>query len=473
VALYILGRAPDVGLAPADFDVADFRQAVAAIDAGHSTAAERRSFDEHLSGRVLRYLRQLHLGRVDPRRIGFKLSIPADQHDFVHVLRDALAADRLTRAAAEMTPPLVQYRLLRAMLARYRTLSAGHSLQFPPASAPIHPGDRYAALAQLSGFLEAVGDLTPGSGPPGETTRYEGLIVDGVKRFQIRHGLEADGVIGASTHAALRVPLAWRVRQIELALERLRWLPDLGDRRFIALNIPMFQLWGWDAIPPTGEPAFGMRAIVGRARVTQTPIFVAEMDHLIFRPYWNVPRSILLGEILPQYERNANTPARSDFEIVRGEGDDARPLEMTPANLALLRRGVLRLWQRPGPNNALGLVKFVFPNDSNVYLHGTPTQALFSRSRRDFSHGCVRVEDPAALAAWVLGDQPDWTRARILDAMSGTTSVRVNLTQPIPIVLFYMTAAVMPEDGTVRFAEDVYGHDKTLDRMLIAGGEEQ
>ena len=155
------------------------------------------------------------------------------------------------------------------------------------------------------------------------------------------------------------------------------------------------------------------------------------------------------------------------MEMVRGQGDDADAEADTAENHALLRQGILRLRQRPGPRNSLGLVKFVFPNDANVYLHGTPAQELFGRSRRDFSHGCVRVEDPAALAAWVLRNDPAWNQERILAAMSGPTTQSVDLANPIQVILFYVTAVVMPEDGTIHFAEDIYRHDLRLDRALV------
>jgi murein L,D-transpeptidase YcbB/YkuD len=290
--------------------------------------------------------------------------------------------------------------------------------------------------------------------------------VEGVRRFQIRHGLEPDGILGKGTQAALRVPLTWRVRQIELALERLRWLPDLGDERLLAINIPMFRLWAWDLTPPNDAPSLAMDVIVGRALSTQTPVFDEEMREVIFRPYWNVPRSILRNEILPLLERDPDYLRRQNMEIVRGAGDNAQPVQATAENLVLLRKGALRLRQRPGPNNALGLVKFVFPNEENVYMHGTPAQALFSRSRRDFSHGCVRVEDPVALAEWALKERPEWTRDRIVSAMAGTQSFHVSLPRPIQVILFYTTAVVMPEDGTIHFADDIYRHDARLDRVL-------
>jgi murein L,D-transpeptidase YcbB/YkuD len=299
--------------------------------------------------------------------------------------------------------------------------------------------------------------------------RYEGPIVEGVRRFQARHGLEPDGVIGKSTLAALGTPLAWRVRQIELSLERLRWLPDLRDQRFVAINVPMFRLWGWNSIPPSGAPSFTMGVIVGRALSTQTPVFVEQMREVIFRPYWNVPGSILRNEVLPAIERDPNYLQRQNMEIVRGQGDDADPVEATAENLTRLRQGALRVRQRPGPRNALGLIKFVFPNEENVYMHGTPAQELFARSRRDFSHGCVRVEDPVALAQWALEGVPDWDRDRMLSAMAGSQSIHVTLARPIQVILFYTTAAVMPEDGTIWFADDIYRHDARLDRALGRG----
>jgi murein L,D-transpeptidase YcbB/YkuD len=474
-ALTLLQDAAMDGLDPADYAATRLRNAAAALErAEQASTDDIADFDVTMGASMLRYLRHLRLGRVDPRTIGFKLDVPADRYDFVMRLRSAIDNGRIAEMAAELAPPLVQYRLLRNMLARYRSLATDRGLDRAPSFAgTLRPGDASDQLDLLYRRLLAFGDLTPEIPPTRPGALYAGPLVEGVKRFQMRHGLEADGIVGKATQAALQVPLAQRVRQIELALERLRWLPDLSNQRFVALNIPMFDLWAWDSIRPTGVPSFGMRAIVGRALSTETPVFVDEMRYVIFRPYWNVPRSILRNEILPMVERDSEYLRRQSMEIVRGPGDDARPVAATPENLTLLRQGKLRLRQRPGPQNALGLVKFVFPNNENVYLHGTPARELFGRTRRDFSHGCVRVEDPVALAEWVLNDQPTWTSEAILAAMSASTSRRVNLTRPIRLVLFYLTAIVMPQDGTMHFAEDIYRHDARLDRMLVqlaAGG---
>jgi L,D-transpeptidase YcbB len=199
-----------------------------------------------------------------------------------------------------------------------------------------------------------------------------------------------------------------------------------------------------------------MDAIVGRGLNRQTPVFVEEMQYLIFRPYWNVPTSILRGEILPALHREPGYLRQHDMEIVSGPGDDARAVPLTEESRAQLQQGRLRVRQRPGPRNSLGLVKFIFPNDVNVYLHDTPAPELFSRSRRDFSHGCVRVEDPVALAEWALKGQEEWNRDRILAAMNASQPRRVNLKRPIQVILFYITAVVMPEDrnGLTRYARD-------------------
>jgi murein L,D-transpeptidase YcbB/YkuD len=197
-------------------------------------------------------------------------------------------------------------------------------------------------------------------------------------------------------------------------------------------------------------------------------VLQGELREITFRPYWNVPFSIVKREVLPALAREPDYLTRQDMEIVRGMGDDAQVVAPTAEALSGLAAGTLRVRQRPGPNNALGLIKFEMPNKEDVYLHGTPAQALFSRSRRDFSHGCVRVADPIALATWALTPQPTWTRDAIVAAMNGPRPVRVRLARPIHVLLFYTTAAVMPEDGTIRFAEDIYHHDAPLDRALRA-----
>ena len=448
----MLARAAEQGL-----DATDYRLDPAAADT-----------DAELQAAVLRYLRDLHQGRVTPKDLGFRV-VASTLPEGEIAQRLALLTDgsQLRALAEELTPRLAQHRQLRQPLARYRELAAGPAFAALPAlgkAGKIQSGAAYEGAAALRERLVAFGDLPADAAPA--STLYDEALAQGLKRFQSRHGLDADGVLGRGTLAALNIPPAQRVRQIELALERLRWLPQRSGRPFVAINIPMFRLWGWDAGAPEASPAVRMGVIVGRAVRTQTPVFADEMTHLIFRPYWNVPRSILRNEVLPAVEADPLYLRRHDMELVAGQGDDATPIEASPDTLAAARAGTLRIRQRPGPKNSLGRVKFIFPNDDNVYLHDTPTQQLFGRSRRDFSHGCVRIEDPLALAIWLLRDQPDWTRERIEQAMAGGTTRQVNLSRPVPVILYYVTAAVTPDDGLLHFADDLYGHDLSLQRAL-------
>lgn len=467
-ALALINGAAEEGLDPLDYDQPRLERLAAVLESeSQRSARHAASFDVGLSRGILRYLRHLHMGRVDPRKSGFRLRVPADRHDFAALVRAAVTGRRMTAAAADLRPPLAQYRLLRAQLARYRALAADATLEsIPGFFTALKPGGWSSELGSLHRQLVAFGDLAADAPRPPDWALYEGVLVEGVKRFQVRHGLDPDGVVGKRTLAAMRVPVAWRVRQIELALERLRWLPHLGDSRLIVVNIPMFRLWAWDSILPNGVPSFGMGVIVGRALSTQTPVFDEEMREVIFRPYWNVPRSILRNEILPKIERDPDYLRSQNMEIVRGQGDNATPIAPTVETIRKLRTGLLRVRQRPGPKNALGLIKFVFPNEEDVYMHATPFPELFARDRRDFSHGCVRVEDPVRLAEWVLKDQGEWNRERILAAMADSKSLHVKLMRPIRVILFYTTAAVMPEEGTIWFAEDIYHHDARLNRAL-------
>jgi murein L,D-transpeptidase YcbB/YkuD len=328
----------------------------------------------------------------------------------------------------------------------------------------VEPGRSWTGLRQVATRLRRFGDLEGDTADDGDT--YPPALVAAVKRFQERHGLLNDGVIGAGTIRALNVSIAERVRQIELAMERMRWLPTLSDRANIFVNVALFRLWATD--PATGQEPLRMNVVVGQALNHQTPIFVEQMEYVIFRPYWNPPRSITLKEIVPKARRDAGYLAKEDMEIVASGADNAPALAPTPENLSQVVSGRLFVRQKPGPRNALGLAKFIFPNDDDVYMHGTPARQLFSRARRDFSHGCIRLEDPTRFAQWVLRDQPAWTSEKIEAAMKGDRPTRVNLRQPLTVVLFYDTVHVNSE-GVVFFVEDIYGHDRALDAALGRG----
>lgn len=471
-ALQLLAGAAREGLEPRDYEAAALSaRAVALTRASLQAAADVAAFDVALSAGMVLYLRDLHIGRVDPKAIGFRMGTGGDEHNFPALLRVALRDRRLTAAATELEPQTAFYRGIRAALLRYRSLRDDTSTVPQPIGRVLRPGDAYDGLALLRSRLTMLGDWREGrADAPSSPGVYDGPWVEAVKRFQARHGLETDGVAGPETLGALRVPVSTRIRQLDMSLERLRWLPHVPRGPMITVNVPMFQLWAWDAMGSGGMPVLQSRVIVGRALDTETPVFAEEMSHVIFRPYWNVPSSIVRGEVLPAVARDPGYISRQHMEIVDGPGDNARPVELTAAAIQRLREGRVRLRQRPGPTNALGLVKFVFPNTDNVYLHGTPAARLFDRTRRDLSHGCVRVEEPVALAEWVLRGEQGWNRDRVVAAMNASRSTRVDLATPIPVVLFYTTALAMPNDDTVHFAKDIYGHDEKLDRALSRRG---
>jgi len=279
----------------------------------------------------------------------------------------------------------------------------------------------------------------------------------------VRHGLdgnENEVVDDLTDLAFVRLHGPKAVRQLELALERWRHQPYDPSRPAVVLNLPEFRL---RAFGRERHLELEMKIVIGRARKLQTPLVSSEIDTVIFRPYWNVPLSIQRNELVEDIKRDPSYISKNDFELVDSK-DAVVPQEAAGDTLlAQLRSGKLRLRQRPGPKNALGLVKFVFPNEYNVYMHDTPAKSLFARARRDFSHGCIRLEKAQDLAEWVLGMKSGWPPDRIAAAMQGTESISVKLKEPIPVTAMYVTA-VVTESGEVHFFEDIYGVDAALEK---------
>ena len=470
-AIELLARAHEKGLVASDYRPDTLRVLAEAMATSPADASDAARFDVVLSRSVLHFLADLHLGRVPPNALGFHLP---ESHEGLDLARYALDASRAADVAAVISsaePPYAGYAALERTLGRYRAL-AGDARLRPPVRPrrPLHPGDPYRDLPALARLLVASGDLAPAEtlsrGDSARDTVYEGAVVEGVAAFQRRHALVPDSVLGPATLTELRVPMAARVRQIELTLERWRWLPDRPPERYAVVNVPGFRLYAFEHDSIAAQPALAMNVIVGEARGRHsTPVFAGTMRQIVFRPYWDVPRSIARKELIPLIRRDPGYAERNAFEIVRGGEDDAVIYPMTSANLWRVADGTLRLRQRPGDDNSLGLLKFVFPNDYDVYLHGTPATALFARSRRDFSHGCIRVEDPAALAELVLRGQPGWDRAAIDSAMHGDRTIRVDVARPVTVFILYSTV-VARDAGTVYFYPDLYGHDARLARAL-------
>jgi len=311
---------------------------------------------------------------------------------------------------------------------------------------------------QLAAKLRRTGDL-PTDAKIARPEMYEEPLVSAMKHFEGRNGIEPDGILGPDTYSHLDVPLSQRALQLKLALERWRWLPaDLGTS-FIAVNIPEFRLRAYE----NGRQTLTMKVIVGEASGAQTPIFADRIDSLVFRPSWKLPLHVQRNEVLPDLRKDPHYLAKNHMEVVNSSGHTVDAL--TPAVLQQIDSGKLAIRQQPGDGNALGLVKFVFPSSEGIYLHGTSETNLFTSYRRDFSHGCIRLEHPTALASWVLRNYPQWTPDRVEGAMVGNQSISVKLGNPVPVFVFYNTA-VVEENGDVHFFDDIYGQDAALEKAL-------
>jgi len=480
-AVALLADAGSHGLDPRDYGAPVLQRAVdeAAVAAPLPQAAAER-LQQALTAAMQRYLQDLHDGRVAPAAVHPRLStVQPPPFDAAAALRAAFALQDLSLAVHQAEPPLPQYGRLRAALAAYRTLQDHAAWSRPWPALPLRPGKPVRALEPdmaweglpvLAARLMALGDLTaPADGPavvapvPARPQPvYDARLVAAVRVFQQRHGLPVDGVIGRGTWSALQVTPGQRARQLELALERLRWTPLMEGPRMIVVNIPEFMLRAYEVQGDRILVAAQMKVIVGQALDTRTPLIDEQLRSIEFKPYWNVPPSIARRELVPRLRRDPAHWVREGFEFV---GVDGRvdPV-LGDAKLQAVLAGHLRLRQRPGPRNALGDIKFVFPNRDAIYLHHTPSVQLFERARRDFSHGCIRVELPVALADFALQGVSGWTDERIRQAMANGPSSTVTLDQPVRVLITYGTALV--KEGRPHFFDDLYGHDRVLDAAL-------
>ena len=466
-AVQILKRAGVDGLNPDDYSADFLAQAVNKASQVPISGVDESILSDGLTGAVEHFISDLHYGRVDPRHVHASFAIPSKQLDPQTYVREAVASHTLRTVTRAAAPNVPLYEGLREALAKYRKLEDAPALQqrLPPLpTSKIAPGQSYVGTAELAQKLMALGDLENDAAIP---TRYEAALVDGVKAFQSRHGLTVDGIIGRDTFEQINIPIVARERQIELTLERLRWTPLLLGSRMIVVNLPEFVLRAYEVSEGQISVKATMNVIVGKALDTRTPLFFDDMRFIEFSPYWNIPPSIAKAETVPKLRRDRGYFNRQGLEFVRGDGEVISKL--SNANLEAVLHGKLRIRQRPGPKNALGDIKFIFPNSDNIYLHHTPAPQLFKRDRRDFSHGCIRVEDPVALAKFVLQDQPEWSEERIRDAMENGNSKTIALKDPLPVLIAYGTA-IVKNDGKVYFFQDIYGHDKLLDAALSDKG---
>lgn len=467
--LNLLANASIQGLKQGSYDTEFLKQKLPEILTLKPDAVKRLAlYDTALSLSLLRFLHDLHYGRVNPQGINFNLKLREKKlADLPILIKGSLGQGTIAKLPEIVEPKLIQYQKLKQALAHYHQLEAiTPPLQFQIKKS-VRIGDHHPQIAELTKFLIAIGDLHEDQKAvsPKGSELYTSKISKGVKKFQLRHGLAADGIIGNETASAISIPLSQRINQIELALERLRWLPEIYAGSYIIVNIPAFQLWAFDDISKKNPEIVNMKVVVGKALKNQTPVLMAKMRYIDFMPYWNVPYSIVKNEILPKLIKDPDYLNKENMEIVTGFGTQAKTVEVSYGSLMQLKQGSLKIRQRPGRKNALGRVKFMFPNKEDVYLHDTPANALFSRSRRDFSHGCVRVDNPEGLANFILKDQKGWDKDKITQALKSSKTERVILNKSIPVLFFYITSFV-DQDDNLTFFSDIYGHDAVLSSAL-------
>jgi murein L,D-transpeptidase YcbB/YkuD len=493
--LQLFQDAAQKGLNPEDYD-ADAggegrwtprlkRLAVIAKKKDDSAAAQDAvaQFDVAMTISAMRYLEDMHGGRVNPQSLNFDIDAPQKRaaFDVTTLMNDRIVdAEDVPQVAESVEPQSPIYKQTEQALAAYRVLAMEQSAApWPPLPAlpggvkPVGVGGGYAAVPQLWTRLQFEGDA-PAQAAGDVATKipqsYDAQVAAAVKRYQERHGLQDDGKLGQATIDSLNVPMSMRVQQLDDSLERWRWMPDNYIQPRVLANLPEFMLRAYEA---DHTLAFTMKVVDGEAKGNHdTPMFVRLMRYVVFRPYWNLPPSIIKKEIVPHLEKSGlGYLAANDYQVYKNDGTVVT--NFTVHDLEHLRYNVR---QMPGPKNSLGLVKFLFPNTYDVYMHSTPELYLFGLSRRDRSHGCVRLQHADQMALWVLhGDQSDpdaengWDADKIDVAMTGDLNNRtVNLKTPLPVVIGYFTA--MPnEDGTTHFFNDIYGYDKDLEAALAKG----
>ena len=462
------------GLNPEDYDASLWPGRVQKLAGRPADAISL--FDVAMTVNVMRYISDLRIGRVNPSHFNFDINVQSKKYNLAEFVSDqAVDAKDVPKLIAGVEPDSEEYRQTETALAHYLTLAKQQeqdgAAPLPMVAKAISVGRHYEATGELLKRLQLEGDAPAseaGAAQDGSAHVFTADLSAAVKQYQHRHGLEENGKLGPQTIRSLNVPLTERVIQLQDALERWRWLPDQYLNAPLIVNLPEFVLRGYR---PDHKLDFRMKVVVGKVLGEhQTPVFAHMMKYLVFRPFWNVPVDIAKKELAPHVAADPGYLEKHNFEVTNGKGK-----VLTHYTAKQVAQGGVLVREKPGPKNSLGLVKFMFPNQYDIYLHSTPAPYLFDHSRRDFSHGCIRVQKPDELAVWVLDGQLDkdkqpWDLAKVQAAFNDDTQNNrtVGLKTPIPIVIFYVTGEV-EDDGEIHFFDDIYGYDADMQQVLSKG----
>jgi murein L,D-transpeptidase YcbB/YkuD len=465
--IQLLQNADAKGLDPEDYDGSRWQGRL--LELGQNpTEPDLISFDTAVTVSAMRYIRAIHCGRANPKEFKFELDTAGQQLPLAEFMQTQVVnSDDPAGEIQKLEPPFLGYRKLLALLPVYEGYAnQAQGEKFPTVTKTVRPGQPYPGVVRLGRFLQIIGDIPAAVQLDPNATIYQGTLVDGVKHYQDRHGESPTGNLDARTINELNTPPAVRIRQIKLTLERWRWLPHSFSQPPVVVNLPEYRA---RAMNPDGTVAFYKNVIIGKAYGHKSPVFEKEIQYVVFRPYWDVTPSIQRSEIVPHIQKDPTYIAKHNFEVVTPQGEVVTDNQVSPEVLEGIKSLHLMVRQKPGDTNSLGLVKIIFPNPDNVYLHGTDAPELFTQDVRDFSHGCIRVQNPEDLVAWVLRNNPGWDLARVKATMNGEkNNLQVNLTTRIPVLIVYGTATVN-EENQIRFFDDIYGYDAELDKALAAG----
>jgi L,D-transpeptidase YcbB len=448
------------GLDPRDYHHVALEQLRRGLEASPTPTPEMLAdLDILLTDALVRLSYHLLFGKVDPERLdpSWNMSRDTNGADPALALQQAIDSESLYQAIDREKPKHAFYTQLKTALATYRGIKASGGWPQIPSGPPLKPGMHDERIPTLRRRLNLTGDLPPRA--PDHSQTYDATLVEAVKAFQRRHGLAADGALGRETLAALNVPVDERIQQLRVNLERARWVVHSLESTFIVVNVAGYHSY----YVKEGQIVWQGRAQVGRP-YRQTPTFKAELTYLVFNPTWTVPPTILAQDFLPFLKQDPGYVSRKGLKVIDRAGRAVAPWEIDWSRYSASYSPYL-LRQDPGPRNALGRVKFIFPNDHAIFLHDTPNQKLFDRTTRAFSSGCIRVENALELARLLLNDEGQWNRKSIDKVIASGKTRSVSLHEPVPVLLLYWTAWVGP-DGQVNFGHDLYDRDKLVQKAL-------
>jgi len=459
--LKCLREADQDGLDPGEYSADELEQQVRRVQRS-TTADELAWLDAKLTYTFFEYAAHLYRGRLHPKTMSPTWQVASRKRDWARFLEEALARRNICEALAKLRPALPEYAALRQALGVYRGIAEEGGWPLVPSVTPLKRGDRGNAVKLLRQSLERQGDLV--SQVSGGNPLFDEGLAGAVSAFEARNGLPVDGVADAEMLSVLNTPVETVIRQIEINLERLRWLPDDLGKRHLLVNIPDYRLQLFE----DRQPVLQMRVVVGKKQ-NPTPVFSDQMTYLTFNPFWNIPESIAIKETIPLLRKDNDYAEKHGIQVVmKGNNEEILNAseigwkDVGPEDKAI----PYLLRQRPGPGNALGKVKFMFPNQFNVYLHDTPTRHLFNATERDYSHGCIRVEHPVALAEYLLKDKSGWDADRIQKEMLSKDEVSVTLSEPLPVHIVYWSVWI-GSNGKLQTRPDIYDLDTAQEKLFV------